>query len=550
MQCVSRVLQVQQPDLSRRGGRLSSVWIIPLLAVLLGAYMLVHNWMTEGPSIEIVFETAEGLQPGKTKIKYRNVDMGLVETVRLDDDFRHVVAQARLDRRALPLLREDTQFWVVTARVGADQITGLGTLVSGAYIALAPGEGAEGWRRFDALDRPPLTPPDAPGLRLLLWSDRANSVTAGDVVLYNGYEVGRVESRDFDLARGKVRYVAFIDAPFHTLLHSSVRFWNVSGVEASLNAEGVSLQTGSLDTLLFGGVAFGAPPGMSEGEPVSSGEEFQLFPSYQAALDNPFRVGRDFVLSFDQGVRGLSPGAPVEYRGIKVGEVQRILLREASEDFAARGLDARIPPVPVLVRLEPGRLDLPDRESSSESLLRSIAHGVTKGLRATMETGSLLTGARYISLDYFPNQPRAELDSWQGYPSIPTLTTGLGQIQQRAVALLEKLDALPLEHTVEELNAVMRVLNTTTVSLNSLLQQPELQRLPAELAQTLSGLRAALEGLSPDSELYRSLDASLRRLDQTLGNIEALSSTLAEQPNAIIVPSAARPDPIPQVQQR
>jgi len=540
---------MQQPDLRKRTARLSSVWIIPLLALLLGAYLLVDSWRTRGPKIEIVFDTAEGLQPGKTRIKYRSVDMGLVETVRLDDDLRHVVAEARLDRRALPLLREDTQFWVVTARVGADQITGLSTLLSGAYIEFAPGDGPPGRRRFDALLQPPLTSPDAPGLRLLLWSDAANSVTAGDAVLYHGFEVGRVESRDFDQERGKISYVVFIDAPFHRLLNSSVRFWNVSGIQAKLGADGFTVETGSLDTLLLGGVAFDTPPEMTSGDPVQSGEQFQLFPSYQAAIEDPFRFGREFVLSFDQGVRGLSSGAPVEFRGIKIGEVDRILLREASADPVERSLEEWVPPVPVLIRLEPGRLDLPDRESSLDALQLSIAHGIEKGLRATIESGNLLTGARYISLDYFPNLPPAELGEWQGYPSIPTLSSGLGQIQQRANALLGKLEALPLENTLAEVEDLIGGINTTVASLNALLRQPELQRLPQELAATLADLRGALELLSPQSDPYRNLDNGLRRLDQTLSNLEALSRTLAEQPNALIMPSATRPDPIPQVRQ-
>jgi paraquat-inducible protein B len=532
-----------------RGRKISGIWIIPILALVLGVYMVIHNWLTEGPVIEIAFSTAEGLVAGKTKIKYRNVEMGLVEEVRLNDKFDGVISKVKMDRQALPLLQEDTRFWVVTAQVGVGNISGLDTLLSGAYIQMAPGEGKEGQRDFLGLEQPPLTPTGAPGLRLQLTSARASSVSAGDAVLYNSFKVGRVESMTFDPSDRMAHYKLFIDAPYHELVDSETRFWNVSGISLSAGADGFKLETGSMDTILLGGVAFGQPPGIARGEPVEHNTEFEMYASYEDILKNPFRYGAYYVISFRQSIKGLSPGAPVEYRGITLGRVERILLKESIEFNIQQGIEGEGADVPVLVYLEPGRLALPDSKSSVESLQRSIRLGVDNGMRASLETGSLLTGAKYVSVDYFESAEEAAVGSFFDYPTIPTIETGLGQVEQKLNAVLDKINALPLEDTIGGANTAIATLNQTLASLDTIMANQSTQQLPEEIDRTLEDLRATLQGFSPDSEVYQSISSSLLRLNRTLGNMESLTRTLSGQPNAVLLPSSPTPDPIPEVRQ-
>jgi paraquat-inducible protein B len=219
------------------GNRFSTIWIIPIVALVAGIWMVVHTYLTEGPTISISFQSAEGLEAGKTKVKILNVDIGLIESVILNENVDGVITTVKLNAEARPLLREDTQFWVVRARVGAGGISGLGTILSGAYIELSPGTGKEGQRNFVGLEAPPSTPLDAPGLRVSLYSDHAGSVSRGDSVLYRGYKVGRVESTEFDVDKQQVNYELFIDSPFHEFVHSTTRFWNVSGISLSASVE-------------------------------------------------------------------------------------------------------------------------------------------------------------------------------------------------------------------------------------------------------------------------------------------------------------------------
>lgn len=529
-----------------RSRKISGIWFIPLLALVLGISMVINTWMNEGPEIEIAFQTANGLEQGKTKVKYRDVDVGLVQDVRLNDNFDGVIATLKLNRQAAPLLREDTRFWVVTARVGVDNISGLDTLLSGAYIQMAPGEGKPGVRHFVALEQPPQTPAGAPGLRLRLTNDRASSVSAGDMVLFKGYKVGRVETMRFDPVDQLVHYDIFIDAPYHELVNSSVRFWDVSGVSLSADASGFKVATGSMDTILFGGVSFGIPEGAAAGVPVEQHNEFRLYSSYDEMLQNPFTHGTYYVVSFKQSVKGLLPGAPVEFRGIQIGKVVRIMLKESLDYYQQLGKAGEGIPFPVLIYIEPGRIELPDAESSIEQLRNSVKIGVGNGMRASMG-GNLITGAKYISIDFYPDAKPEALSTFLEYTMIPTVETGLAQLEQKVNSILDTIDALPLADTVGNANDAIESLNKNLESLQLILENQSTQQLPANLDKTLKELQEAIGNLSPDSAAYQSLNASLLSLNRSLGNLESFSRTLSEQPNAVVLPSNPRPDPIPEV---
>ena len=535
------------------GRGFNAIWIIPIVALVLGIYMVIHTWMTEGPEITIAFDTAEGLVAGKTKIKYRNVEMGLVTEVNLTDDFEGVVATVKMDLSAKPLLLADTNFWVVTARVGVGNISGLDTLLSGAYIQMSPGiDGKPNARNFTALPRPPLTPADAPGMRLVLLSDTAASISTGDAVLYKGYKVGRVETSEFDTEGDQMRYEIFIDAPFHELIDSSMRFFNVSGISLNASAEGLSLRTGSMETVLLGGVAFDHPPEITDGEPVEPGTEFKLYESYEATLENPFKESTLYVVKFTQSLKGLVPGAPVEYRGIRMGHVERIMIselmqRQLMERVESGKISAEGEGIPVLISLEPGRIGLPDTGVSISILKEAISKGVENGMRATIETGNLLTGAKYIGIDYFPNvQGEAELGEWGGYPMIPEIGGGVEQIMVKVNSILDKIDRAPIEETLVNANDAIAQLDKSLAGLEKILNSEKTQQLPEDLSRTLDELRETLDGLSPDSELYENINSSMRQLNRTLNNLEALTRTLSGQPNAAIMGSNMPPDPEPE----
>lgn len=531
------------------GGKFNPIWVIPVVAVLIGLYMVIHTKMTEGPEITIQFSTAEGLEAGKTKLRFRDVTIGLVESVSLSGSRDEVVVTAQMDKDAAGMLREDTRFWVVRARIGAGSVSGIGTILSGAYIQLDPGNSKKKADKFVGLEMPPLTPADAPGVRITLFSDHAGSLNAGDAILYNGYKVGRIEGVTFDIKQKVVRYDAFIDAPYNELVTTNTGFWNASGVTVDASASGIEVITGSVETILLGGVAFGNLPGLPAGEKAVSGATYKLSSSYRELEENPYRFRTYFVSEFSQSLRGLEPGASVEYRGIQVGQVSRILIKELVSQRAAGSGQ----PIPVLLYLEPARLGMDDSEESVRQMLESIAIGVKNGMRASLQTGNLLTGSLYINLDFFPDVAAVKPGTYEDYPLLPTIPSGLGRLEQQVGNLLDKLNALPLEPLVGSANTALVQLDSTLASLTSTLASLQIildeggtRALPGELNETLEQVKKTLAGFEPGSSVGRSLSDSVFELNQTLRNLETLTRTLSEQPNKLLFPTDVSADPIPE----
>ena len=518
--------------------RISSIWVIPIVAMLLGVWMLVYSYRNQGPEIEIVFETAEGVEAGKTKVKMRDVEIGLVNSVRLGDDLNHVVVRAQLDKDAEPLLRDDAEFWVVRARLGASGISGIATLLSGGYIQLSAGTASASRRSYIGLEVPPVTPAGTPGLHFELTGDKAGSVSAGDPILHKGFEVGRIESATLDVKSGQMRYRGFIEARFVDLVSTSSRFWNASGFSFTATADGIDFETGSLQTLLLGGVAFGLPEGVAEGEEVEQGTSFQLYPDRASVNRRPYIVGLEYVVRFDQSVKGLRPGAPVDYRGIPMGRVERVLLEEMTETLGGSG-----DPMAVLIRIEPGRLTLPDTEESAERLRASIVNSVAVGMRATLSTGNLLTGSKYVALDIYRKEPSAEMGTFAGRPTIPTLATGLEGLETQVSDLLDKINALPLDR-------LARSATNAVDSAGEFLASDGLQQLPVSLEATLAELRSVMNDVSANSELQERLGRTLIEFDHTLQSLRQLLDTLEEQPSSIIFDRVHSEDPVPPAGER
>jgi len=514
--------------------RISAIWLVPIVALVLGVWMVIYTLHSQGPEITIVFSSGESIEADKTKLKFRAVEVGLVESVGLADDLASVVVIAQVDKAAAPLLREDTQFWVVRPRIGPGGVSGLGTLLSGGYIQLAPGTGEEGRREFEGMDAPPVTAAGTPGLDFRMVGEHAGSVGIGDPILYKGFRVGRIESAEFDVASQKMHYGAFIEAPYDALVTSATRFWNASGLSLSVTADGIQVQTASLEALLVGGVAFGLPEDVEPGKPVEAGKVFELYSDYASVNQRPYRHSLEYVVRFPRSVRGLRPGAPVEYRGLRLGRVKRVLLKE----MVGQGLTGTGEPIPVLILLEPARLELPDSEEGTVRLARVVETAVQRGLRATLSTGSLITGSLYVYFDMYPDEPPAEMGSFAGRPTIPTIAGGLEGIQVRFSTLLDKLNALPLE---ELLDGADRLL----ADVDAIVASKDMQSLPASLEATLAELRDTLDSVSADSAVQERLLRTMTELDLTLQSLRALLDTLEEQPNALIFNREPGDDPQP-----
>lgn len=504
-----------QANVHRRHG-ISKIWIIPLVALGLGLWMLFYNYTHQGPSFQIHFDNADDLVAGKTKIKLLSVDIGVVNSIELASDVSGVIVNASLEKQYSNLLKQDTQFWVERARVGASGVSGLNTLLSGAYIKVLPGSSNKEERSFTGLETPPLTDVNAPGVRLVLESKNTSSISTGDAVVFNGYQVGGVESMKLDEKSQTIKYDIFIKAPFHHLVTENVRFWDISGVSMKASARGFDVSLGSLDTLLTGGLAFSLPPHLQPGEPVKDNTLFRLYDSKEKTLERHYRQKLYYVASFRQPIGGLSPGAPVTYRGIPVGQVEKVLLKEMS----ARSSHDSGEPIPVLFYVEPARLGMEDRPESAEELKSTMQSSVKNGLRASLKTGNLITGNQLIDLDFYPNDPDVDVEDFNQYRQIPTIAGGIAQLQDSLTQLLNKFNQLPLEQTVGNANHALNQLDQTLLRVDTLLGSPQMQSLPEKV------------------------NSSLIELDTTLKNFQDLSNSLNN--SAQLLPVAEHEDLLPE----
>ncbi|WP_321532474.1 intermembrane transport protein PqiB [uncultured Desulfuromonas sp.] len=533
--------------------RFSMVWIVPIVAGLLGGWMAVHNFQTRGPLITIEFVSAEGIEAGKTHIKALSVDIGLVKSVMLNKKRDGVLVTAQIQKQSSDLLRDDSQFWVVRPRIGASGISGLSTLLSGAYIELSPGSGAPGHDHFKGLNEPPLTPANTPGLHVTLVGTDQTSLNSGEPVLYRGFEVGRVEKTAFDTTKRQVRFSLFINAPYDDLITENTRFWNASGIAVKMDAQGVRLNSESVESLLIGGVSFALPENLPPGGAVEDGQEFLLYPDKESINHTSYKHTADYLLLFDSSVRGLLPGAPVTYRGLEIGKVVGISFDYLPEENLY--LDNDYKRVPVLIRLTPAALTGNDTPQTIAAMQQRLEDSIAKGLRATLKTGNLLTGSLYISLDFLDHPPQAELQHIAGYVVLPTLSGGFDQIQNKITQLLDTINNLPLKETVLSADNTLKSIgsaatqaNQVLAELDQLLGNESTQNLPADLRNTLQNLRHNLSGLAGDfssgSPFYRKLNGNLDQLQKTLHSVDQLSVQLATQPSELLFSDPLPEDPL------
>ncbi|WP_200553130.1 intermembrane transport protein PqiB [Kosakonia sp. LAM2021] len=525
----------------------SPVWIFPIVTALIGAWILFYHYSHQGPEVTLITNNAEGIVGGKTTIKSRSVDVGVVESTTLTDDLTHVEIKVRLNSGMEKLLHNDSVFWVVKPQVGREGISGLGTLLSGAYIELQPGVKGNAPERYNLLDSPPLAPPDAKGIRVILDSNKAGQLTAGDPVLFRGYRVGSVETSTFDTQKRTMSYQLFINAPNDRLVTSNVRFWKDSGIAVDLTSAGMRVEMGSLTTLFGGGVSFDVPEGLDLGQPVAENSAFKLYDDQRSIQDSLYTEHVDYLMFFKDSIRGLQPGAPVEFRGIRLGTVSKVPfftegMRQALND------DYRIP---VLIRIEPERLanqlgEDPDMSAHLNELLK-------RGLRGSLKTGNIVTGALYVDLDFYNNAPPISgMHEFAGYPIIPTVSGGLAQIQQRLMDTLDKINNLPLNpmiqqatNTLSESQQTLKRLQTTLDNLNKLTASQSVQQLPADMQGTLRELNRSMQGFQPGSAAYNKMVADMQRLDQVLRELQPVLKTLNDKSNALVFEAKGKPDPQP-----
>lgn len=520
------------------------VWIIPLVAALIGVWLVGQALLNRETVIEIRFKSAEGLEPGHTKIKYKDVEIGQVSSISFTKDRNDVVVQAKILRQDVDLLVQDTRFWVVRPRISAGNVTGLNTLLSGAYIAADVGHSSIEQREFRGLETPPVVVAGVPGRTFVLHTGEIGSLDVGAPVSFRHITVGQVVAYHLDPDGKGITLQIFVNAPYDQYVTDNTRFWQASGIEISLDAQGVRLQSESIASILEGGLAFQSPPNEDVGQPAPDRAEFRLYPDRDSALRVTDALVHHYVLYFDQSLRGLAPGAPVDFHGIVVGEVTAVRAEYGNGPRAVRfPVEIAIYPKRMVARAAPGAT-VPGLDEHSNQVL--VDRLVKEGLRAELKSANLLTGQLYVGLDFFPQAKPARVIWSTPLAQLPTVASpGLDEIEASVDQLMTKVNKLPLNEVAENLNQSLASLNTTLATGNQLLAHADTQLLPeaeATLAQARTAAAAAEKLLASDSPTQKELQEALRQISRSAQAVAVLADTLNRHPEAIIwgKPSAER----------
>ena len=509
------------PEVKKKSGP-SIVWLIPLITALVGGWLVFKTLSEKGPEIVITFKTAEGIEAGKTKVKYKDIEIGLVDSVHFSKDFSHVIVNVQMEKGSASFLRRDTRFWVVRPQLSLRGATALGTLLSGAYIEIEPGHGAP-QKHFIGLEVPPVVKSEVAGKKIILLTQRLGSLDRGSPIYYQGILSGEILGWELGNDRKSIFLHAFIKAPYDELVQSNTRFWNVSGIDVAVGSEGIEVRTESVQTLLYGGIAFETPDTLKQVKEDVEGLVFTLYENYESIQEQSFIKKITFILFFEGSVRGLNIGAPVEFKGIKVGSVKDVRLEFNSKDTTFR--------IPVLIEIEPERV-IDRGEGEEHSPYQTLKTLVDRGLRAQLQTGSLLTGQLFVELGMHPDTPVRLAGEDVPFPELPTIPASMEQLTTSVKSILAKLEKVDTEKIGSELLANLQEVNVLLKGANRVVTKPELQETVDELRTSLHSFKNILKKLDQRIEpittnLERAIGSGHQALEKTQHTLDLVNDVLS-----------------------
>lgn len=513
------------PDARVRRGyaSLMSIWIVPAIALAVAAYLIFQALSERGTEISITFDNAEGMVPGKTQLKYKDVSIGTLKRIDILDDDEGVSMVIDTTRVADKYLTDTARFWIVAPAIGFQGITGLQTLLSGSFIEIDPGKGGDRQTKFKGLSTPPVITSNDKGTEYLLSTEKLSNINRGTPIIYKGLQVGSVLG--YRLAKDKkaIDVYAFVQAPYDDLVLEGTNFWNAGGINVSVSTSGIELGANSLQSLVAGAIEFATPEIYQSTFKAESRYQFKLYDNHQAKEDARFTEKVVYVLYFDGSVSGLSVGANVEFKGIKVGSVRDISLEidEANQKYY----------IPVQIDIEPQRIKLTDDGKKIRSVLETrelrqkiIKDLIQRGLKAKLKNSNFLTGALIVDLDLIPDKPAVYVSSSGRVPEIPTVPADLDEITSSVAQLMAKLDKLPIERLGKSLTG-------TVEGLEKFINSGELQRTIEEYRKLAVSVRVVAQNIDTKTlpNIGKTIDSvreAIAKIDETLASAETMFASV------------------------
>jgi len=517
--------EIKEAVWQERKKGISTVWIVPIVALVIGAWLILQSFSEKGPTIDIVFKSAAGIQAGKTVIKYKDIEIGKVTDVTFGSALKTVRVTAELKKNLKPFLSENTRFWVVQAKLGVGEVQGLDTLLSGVYIVMDPQKGHQSVREFKGLEQIPVVSAGDKGRTFVLKAESIGSLSVGSPIYYRKLKAGSVASYKLDPDGEHVTLEIFIKSPFDKLINNKTRFYNISGVRVSMNADGLDVQTESLVSLMMGGLAFDNFSVHGKGGTVPKDFVFKLYESQKEAKQIQYKRELFFWVYFNESIRGLSVGAPVEFRGLKIGEVVNFSLVGNADTVEFK--------IPVLIKIEPERFAIiGDNHPKGNNInLKIFEKLLKKGFRAQLQSGNLITGELFIDMNFYPDLPSAEIKKEYEYYVIPTVPATIESLKANLQSVLKQIANIPFEEIGKEMKEVLADIHSQTLpTVNSSVQS--IDRL---LKDTDAMMNAARENyFDPNAKINKKLIKLLDEMTKTSKSIKSLTDYLERHPESLI----------------
>ncbi|WP_288397901.1 MlaD family protein [uncultured Acinetobacter sp.] len=516
------------PEPQKRKGkwRPALIWLIPLVALLIALSLAVKAILNTGPTIDVSFRTAEGLVAGKTTVRYKQVDIGLVRQIDLADDGSHVIAKIELRKDASQFASKDSRFWVVRPRIGTSGVSGIDTLLSGAYIEVDGGKSKEKQEEFTGLEVPPVVASDVPGKVYFLKARDLGSLDIGSPIYYRRINVGQITAYKLSQDGKSVELQTFVRSPYDKFVTTDARFWQASGVDVTLNASGFNLDTQSLASIVAGGIAFGYPESSNAGV-AANHSRFILADSRAEALKEPDGRPKQIIMYFNHSIRGLTAGAPIDFMGLEIGNVKSI-----NVEFNANYTQLRMR---VEALIYPSRLANGKELDPDGDIFRSF---IQQGWRAQMRTGNLLTGQNYIAFDKFPKAKPANLIIRpNGVVEVPTTPTELSGLQAQVSQIADKLTKFPLVEIGQDVRKTLKNMNTAIESTDKLVKQldgkvaPDLQATLTEVRKTVKSSESIL---SSDAPMQQDVRRALQQMTRAAASLQLMADYIEQHPESLI----------------
>lgn len=509
------------------------IWLIPIVAVWVGFSLIERELRGKGPIITLVFLSAEGLEAGKTPVKYKSVEIGKVQAITLNEDRSKVLVRVQLVKSAESFTAADTRFWVVRPRVAFGGVSGLDTLFSGTYIGIDGGTSTATKTTFNGLETPPIITRDSSGHQYTLHTADLGSLDIGSPIYYRRIKVGQIVAFNLDNDGKSVTLRIFINRPYDKFVGINTRFWHASGFNMQLDTNGLKFNTQSLASAILGGIAFQAPEDEENGPAALENTSFELAEDQNKAMKELDGESQTMVLYFKQSLRGLSPGAAVDFRGVVVGEVTSIGIHYDVKQHEFL--------MPVVVHVYPKRLAHTFGDTNqvkpTDAHMQRLQSFINHGLRAQLRTGNLLTNQLYVAIDFFPNTPKVVVDANKNPLELPTLPSNLDQLQTQVADIAGRLSKVPFDKLGSDLQKVLKNLNSTLTSAEQLTRRLNNDVAPgisAAMIDARKTLNAAEHTLADRSPLQQDIRQTLQELSRTATSVRILTDYLEQHPEALI----------------